>query len=229
MSNDIIGIGQSSVEEKQRTFITNVYGLMTGALGITGVIAWYISQNTELIKEIAPNYLILFLLELVVVLALTAAINRISVNGARILFVLYSALNGLTFGVIFTLFTGESIASTFFITGGTFGVMSLYGYFTKRDLTSIGRIAMMALIGVIIASVVNMFLHSPMIYWITTYIGVLVFVGLIAYDTQQLKAMAGQVDGEEVEHKASILGALRLYLDFINLFLFLLQIFGRRR
>ena len=229
MSNDIIGIGQRTAEEKQVSFMTNVYGLMTGALAITGVIAWYISRNEDLLKEIAGSYMILLLLELGVVFALSAAINRISVNGARILFVLYSAMNGLTFGVIFSLFTGESIASTFFVTGGTFGVMSLYGYFTKRDLTSIGRIAMMGLIGIIIASVVNIFMHSPMIYWVTTYIGVLVFVGLIAYDTQKLKNLAGQVEGEEFEHKASIIGALTLYLDFINLFLMLLRIFGRRR
>lgn len=228
MENNII-ISEDQVKAKQSAFITNVYGLMTGALAITGVLAWYVSSNADLLVQVAGYYKILLIVELLVVMGLAAVVNTVSINVARALFVLYAALNGLTFGVIFSLFTGESIASTFFITAGTFGGMSLYGYFTKKDLTSWGRILMMALLGIIIASIVNFFIHSEAIYWVTTYIGVVVFVGLIAYDTQKLKALAVSIEGEEVTHRASIIGALALYLDFINLFLMLLRIFGRRK
>jgi len=229
MENNIINLSQDQIKIKQNTFITNVYGLMTGALAITGFIAWYVMGNESLIQKIAPNYMILLLLELGVVMGLSFLVNKVSVNVARLLFVVYSAMNGLTFGVILSFFTTASIASTFFVTAGTFGIMSLYGYFTKRDLTSMGRILMMALIGIIIASVVNFFLNSPQLYWIVTYVGVVIFVGLVAYDTQKLKAMSVNIQGEEMEHKASIMGALTLYLDFINLFLLLLRVMGRRR
>ena len=134
----------------------------------------------------------------------------------------------LTFSVYFLAFTAESIASTFFITAGTFAVMSIYGFVTKRDLTKIGNLALMALIGMIIASVVNIFLHSTMLNWIVTYIGVLVFVGLIAWDTQKIKALASAQDNEFTQ-KLAICGALSLYLDFINLFIMLLRIFGQRK
>ena len=229
MENNIINLSQDQIKIRQNVFITNVYGLMTGALAITGFIAWYVMGNESLIQKIAPNYMILLLLELGVVMGLSFLVNKVPVSVARLLFVAYSALNGLTFGVILSFFTTSSIASTFFVTAGTFGIMSLYGYFTKRDLTSMGRILMMALIGIIIASVVNFFLNSPQLYWIVTYVGVVIFVGLVAYDTQKLKAMSVNIQGEEMEHKASILGALTLYLDFINLFLLLLRIMGRRR
>ena len=146
------------------------------------------------------------------------------------MFFLYSALTGITFSVIFVIYTSESLASTFLITAGTFGAMSFYGYVTKKDLTSIGNLCFMGLIGVIIASVVNLFFPSSFLYTVTTYIGVLVFVGLTAYDTQKIKQMGPSVQtGTEAERKASIIGALRLYLDFINLFLMLLRLFGRRR
>jgi len=229
MENNIINLSQDQVKTRQNAFITNIYGLMTGALAITGFIAWYVMNDENLIQKIAPNYMILLLLELGVVMGLSFLVNKVSVNVARLLFVVYSALNGLTFGVILSFFTTASIASTFFVTAGTFGIMSLYGYFTKRDLTSMGRILMMALLGIIIASVVNFFLHSPQLYWIVTYVGVVIFVGLVAYDTQKLKAMSVNIQGEEMEHKASIMGALTLYLDFINLFLLLLRVMGRRR
>jgi len=229
MENNIISLGQDQVKARQNTFITNVYGLMTGALAITGFIAWYVMGDQNLIEKIRPNYMILLLLELGVVMGLSFLLGKVSVNVARLLFVIYSALNGLTFGVILSFFTTASIASTFLITAGTFGIMSLYGYVTKKDLTSMGRILMMALIGIIIASVVNFFLNSPQIYWVITYVGVVIFVGLVAYDTQKLKVLATKLEGEEMEHKASIIGALTLYLDFINLFLLLLRIMGRRR
>jgi FtsH-binding integral membrane protein len=145
-------------------------------------------------------------------------------------FLLYAILNGLTMSVIFLVYTSESIASTFYITAGTFAAMSLYGYYTKKDLTSIGNMAMMALIGIIIASIVNMFFHNEMMYWIITYLGLAIFVGLTAYDTQKLKQIGSNgFEYEESMEKIAILGALTLYLDFINLFLFLLRIFGGRK
>jgi FtsH-binding integral membrane protein len=145
-------------------------------------------------------------------------------------FLLYSVLNGLTMSVIFMAYTSSSIATTFYITAGTFAAMSIYGYTTKRDLTSIGNMAFMALIGIIIASIVNIFLQNEMMYWIISYLGVAIFVGLVAYDTQKLKEIGsrGFVNEEGME-KSAIMGALSLYLDFINLFLFLLRIFGDRR
>jgi len=145
-------------------------------------------------------------------------------------FMVYSILNGLTMSVIFLVYTSSSISTTFLITAGTFGAMSLYGYYTKKDLTSIGNMAMMALIGIIIASIVNIFLQNEMMYWIISYLGVAVFVGLTAYDTQKLKEIGSRgFANEEGMEKIAILGALTLYLDFINLFLFLLRIFGDRK
>jgi hypothetical protein len=145
------------------------------------------------------------------------------------MFFAYAFLNGLTLSVIFLVYTKTSIAGTFFVTAGTFAAMSIYGYTTEKDLTSMGSFMMMALIGVIIASVVNFFLRSPAIYWIITYAGVAIFVGLTAYDAQQIKAMsAAGFSGSEDERKGAVIGALRLYLDFINLFLLLLRIFGRQ-
>ncbi|MFA6581475.1 MAG: Bax inhibitor-1/YccA family protein, partial [Paludibacter sp.] len=172
----------------------------------------------------------LLISELVLVGILVGVIKKMSAMTATIIFVLYSILNGLTMSCIFFAFTTESIASVFFISAGTFAAMSAYGFFTKKDLTEMGNILIMALFGLIIASVVNMFLKSEMLYWISSYAGVLIFVGLIAYDTQKLKKLniIGN-EGSEEDKKEAIIGALTLYLDFINLFLFLLRIFGRRR
>lgn len=163
-------------------------------------------------------------------ITISRAINRLSALTATGLFFLYSALTGATLSIVFIAYTAESLTTTFLITAGTFGAMSFYGLVTKRDLTSVGNLCFMGLIGVIIASVVNIFVQSTLIYTVTTYIGVLVFVGLTAYDTQKIKEMGPRLEeGSEAEQKGAILGALRLYLDFINLFLLLLRIFGRRR
>ncbi len=172
----------------------------------------------------------LIIAEFGMVIAISAAINKMSATTATLMFVAYSALNGITFAAIFMIYTRSSIVSTFLVTAGTFGAMSLYGYVTKKDLTGFGSFLFMGLIGIVIASVVNIFLQSEMIYWVTTYIGVFVFVGLTAYDTQKIKQIgqAGFANGED-QQKAAILGALRLYLDFINLFLMLLRIMGNRR
>jgi FtsH-binding integral membrane protein len=214
-------------------FIRRVYNWMGLGLALTAFVALYTASNHALLSLILGNTLIFFGLiigELALVVILSAAIGRLQSSTATLLFFLYSALNGLTLAVIFLAYTRASIANAFFVTAGTFGVMSFYGYTTQRDLTSWGSFLFMGLIGIIIASVVNIFLHSPMVYWVVTYAGVLIFVGLTAYDTQKLKALAmsGFTDDEE-ERKTAVLGALTLYLDFINLFLMLLRIMGSRR
>ena len=161
---------------------------------------------------------------------LSWGVNRMSPAIAMGAFLFYAALNGLTLSVIFLVYTAESIGLTFFITAGTFGAMCIYGATTKRDLTSLGSLCFMALFGLILASVVNIFWHSSGLYWVVTYAGVLIFVGLTAYDAQKIKQMhAAGMEGTDQDRKAAILGALALYLDFINLFLYLLRIFGRRK
>jgi len=221
------------VQVAQADFMTRVYTWMSGALAITGLIAMWVASTPEMVISIVGNKLMFYGLiigELVLVVYLTSAIQKMSFNRAITLFIAYAIMNGLTLSVVFLAYTSESIASTFFITAGTFGAMSLYGYYTKTDLTSIGNIAFMALIGLIIASVVNMFFQNEMLYWITTYAGVLIFVALTAYDTQKLKRLSVSLEeGTEINQKMSILGALTLYLDFINLFLYLLRLFGNRK
>lgn len=221
------------IKAEQAGFINRVYSWMTGALLLTGLVAFYVASTPQMIYAILTKDLLFYGLligEIAMVGYLGGAINKISAQTATALFLGYAALNGLTLSVIFIAFTAGSLASTFFICAGTFAVMSIYGYYTKSDLTRIGNLAFMALIGLILASIVNFFLKSEMLYWIVTYVGVLVFVGLIAYDTQKIKRMHLQgFEGEEQEKKGAVMGALRLYLDFINLFLFLLRIFGRRK
>ena len=167
--------------------------------------------------------------ELALVIYLSARIARMSFASAMVSFLAYSFLNGLTLSVVFLAYTKSSIASTFFVTAGTFAAMSLYGYFTKKDLSSWGNLFFMALIGLIIATIVNVFWANTTLYWITTYAGVLIFVGLTAYDTNRIKQMLANQEVNEGTQKLALLGALTLYLDFINMFLYLLRIFGDRR
>ncbi len=216
-------------------FVRSVYNWMAVGLALTGYIAYMISRDVALVQAIVTNRLLFFGLiigELVLVFSLISRVNKMAASTATALFVIYSALNGVTFSVIFYAFTQKSIVSTFFICAATFVGCSLYGWTTKRDLTSIGGFLMMGLIGIIIASVVNFFLASSSLYYMVGYIGVIVFVGLTAYDTQKLKHMAmsqpADVDSA-VLRKGAIMGALSLYLDFINLFLMLLRIFGQGR
>ncbi|MEQ9266598.1 MAG: Bax inhibitor-1/YccA family protein [Balneolaceae bacterium] len=217
----------------QINFINKVYSWMALALTITGFIAFRTASSDALLNFIFGTpymFMGLIIAELGIVFWMVSAINRMTSNLAISLFLLYSALNGLTLSVLLIAYTGASVASTFFITAGTFGAMSAYGYFTKKDLTSWGNLLFMALIGLIIASVVNIFLNNPMMYWIITYAGVLIFVGLTAYDTQKIKRMSLELNIESEEgRKGAIMGALALYLDFINLFIFLLRIFGQRK
>lgn len=218
------------IRDVQVTFINKVYSWMCLALTVTGFIALRTVSSPEFLSMVQSNFIILIIVELGVVFWMVSAINKISSNLAIGLFLFYSALNGLTLSVILNLYTGASVASTFFITAGTFGAMSAYGFFTKKDLTSWGNLLFMGLIGIIIASVVNIFMASPALYWLITYAGVLIFVGLTAYDTQKIKKMSLEMDVEsEAGKKGAIMGALALYLDFINLFIFLLRIFGQRK
>lgn len=214
-------------------YMTRVFGWMTLALTVTGVTALLVASSPTLINLFLANKFVFYGLligELLLVGALVGLVNRISAAAATAVFIGYSILNGLTFSIIFLVFTSSSIALTFFITAGTFAFMSAYGYFTKNDLTSVGNLMFMALIGVIIASIANWFLQSETLYWIISYAGVFIFIGLTAYDTQKIKQQALHMSHDsESSQKGAIMGALTLYLDFINLFLFLLRIFGGRK
>lgn len=217
----------------QAAFMSKVYTWMSGGLAITGLIAMYVASTPSLIQAITGNTFLFFGLiigEIFLVGYLVSVIKKISAQTAGIIFTAYAALNGLTLAVVFSIYSQQSIASTFFVTAGTFAIMSFYGYYTKKDLTSWGNLLFMALIGIIIASVVNFFMQSEMMYWLITYAGVLIFVGLTAYDTQKIKRMGAASEvGSEEESKSAIVGALMLYLDFINLFLLLLRILGDRK
>ncbi len=209
-----------------------VYLWMTLAMVITGLTAWIVAHNMQMLTFIYTNQAVmwgLIIAEFAIVIGVTAAINKLSLPVATLLFILYSIINGALLSSIFIIYTMSSIATVFFITAGTFGAMSLYGYTTKSDLTSWGKILIMGVIGLVIATVVNLFLKSSALEMIVSYAGVLIFVGLTAYDTQKIKQMCLQApDAGETMQKYALLGALSLYLDFINLFIYLLRIFGRR-
>jgi len=222
-----------SIPTVEADFMQKVYLWMTFALTLTGFVAYRTTQSEfllELIFSSSFGFIGLILAELALVFWISSGIQRMSSNMAIGLFLLYSVLNGMTLSVLLIAYTGASVASTFFITAGMFGAMSVYGYTTKQDLSSWGNLLFMALIGLILASVVNIFLQSSGLYWLISYIGVLVFVGLTAYDTQKIKQLAAQVIVESEEgRKVAIIGALTLYLDFINMFIFMLRILGNRR
>lgn len=222
-----------SISTVEADFMQKVYLWMTFALTLTGFVAYRTTQSEfllELIFSSSFGFIGLILAELALVFWILSGLQRMSSNMAIGLFLLYSVLNGMTLSVLLIAYTGASVASTFFITAGMFGAMSVYGYTTKQDLSSWGNLLFMALIGLILASVVNIFLQSSGLYWLISYIGVLIFVGLTAYDTQKIKQLAAQVIVEsEVGRKVAILGALTLYLDFINMFIFMLRILGNRR
>jgi FtsH-binding integral membrane protein len=214
-------------------FLAKVFNWMAVGLGITGIVA-YATAATGLATRIinSPLFLIIALGTLGLVFFLSARIDKIQASTASALFVAYSVLNGLFFSTIFLRYTGASIASTFVITAGMFGAMAVYGLVTKRDLSGWGSFLFMGLIGLIIASIVNIFLKSSGVYWVTSMIGVLIFTGLTAYDVQKIKRMGEEgimSQGQEAITKGSIMGALALYLDFINLFLMLLRFFGGSR
>ena len=208
-------------------------GGMCLALIITGVVAMAAVSTPALMEALLGRSWVfwgIIIAEFILVATLASLVKKMSVPLATFIFLGYAALNGVTFGVVFMAFTAESIASAFYVTAGTFGIMSLYGYVTRRDLTSLGQLCLMGLIGLIVASVVNFWYGSETVYWITTCAGVLIFVGLTAYDTQKIKQsnIIGN-EGSDEDSKEAIVGALILYLDFINLFLMILRLMGKRR
>jgi FtsH-binding integral membrane protein len=220
------------IQAEQQQFMTKVYGWMSFALAVTGIIAYLTATSPALLQMIfGIPYMFMGLLigEIALVIGLTWAINKINAAMATFLFVVYSIVNGLTLSVIFLVYTQASISTAFFATALTFGTMSAYGYFTKKDLSSWGNLLFMALIGLVISSIVNLFLKNEIMYWIITYAGILIFVGLTAYDTQKIKRMHVAGMDSETAGKGAILGALTLYLDFINLFLMILRLLGRRK
>ena len=238
MERNIYGY-DPQVEERTQTkafpaLMQKVYLWMAMALAITGLTAFYVAGNESLLYTIANSRGLLWglmIAEVGLVMWLSAGINRMSFAMAGVMFGVYAILNGVTFSFILLAYTMESIATTFFVTAGTFGALSLFGLFTKRDLGAIGRFLFMALIGLIIATIVNMFVASTAFEWALTYIGLFIFCGLTAYDTQMMKRILAESESEGQTNlmKIALLCSLSLYLDFINMFLYLLRIFGDRR
>ena len=223
----------AEMQIRVNAFVRSVYNWMCIGLALTGLIAFYVSHSEAAIRFIFGNKMVFYGMiigELGLVFFLSARIQKIQASTATALFLLYSALNGATLSFIFLVYTRSSVTSVFFVCAATFAACSVYGWVTKRDLTSLGSFMFMGLIGIIIASVVNIFIKSNSMSMIISYIGVLVFVGLTAYDTQKIKEMAVSQSGGDaaVARKGAIIGALALYLDFINLFLMLLRIMGNR-
>lgn len=212
----------------QQSFIRRVYQWMAAGLALTGFTALWASGNIEVMRFLHSGwYLGLIVAELALVFWLSSQIMKLSPTAATMGFLVYSAVNGLTLSYIFLAYTKASIASTFFITAGSFAAVSLFGWTTKADLSSLRGFLMMGLIGFLIATIANAFLHSEPFYWILTYFGIALFIGLTAYDTQMLKQIHQRSEG--ASDQLAILGALKIYLDFINLFLLLLRLFGRQR
>ncbi len=232
---DSLPLRQEQTQVMVNGFIRSVYNWMAIGLALTGGVAYYVSNNETLLRIIFGNQMIFFgliIAELAMVFYLSARVQKIKASTATNLFVAYAALNGATLSVVFLAYTKASIASTFFVCAATFVCASFYGWTTKKDLTSWGSFLFMGLIGIIIASLVNLFLHSSAVSMVISYVGVLLFTGLTVYDTQYIKKMALSQPadvGSAAIRKGAILGALKLYLDFINLFLMLLRIMGSRR
>lgn len=229
-------VSQNRDLEMQAAFpvlMRKVYTWMTLALVLTGLTAYGVATSPGIMMALYSNSALMWglvIAEFALVIGISAAINRLSLATATLMFVAYSVINGAMLSSIFMIYTAASIASVFFITAATFAVMALIGYTTKTDLTSVGKLLFMALIGLVIATIVNMFIGSSTMTMICSYVGVLIFVGLTAYDSQKIKQMLQQApDAGESSQKLALLGALTLYLDFINLFIYLLRIFGDRR
>ena len=229
---DLTADQQLSMSAAFPVLMRKVYVWMTLALVITGFTSYGVATSPGILQAIYGNQLFfwgMIIAEFALVIGVSAAIHRLSLTTATLMFILYSVINGALLSYIFLVYTASSVATVFFITAGTFGAMALLGYTTKTDLSSIGKYLIMALIGLIIATVVNLFIQSTGFTLILSYVGVLIFVGLTAYDSQKIKQMLLQApDAGEGAQKLALLGALTLYLDFINLFIYLLRIFGRR-
>ncbi len=214
---------------RERSLFADVYTWMTIGLLVTAVTAFAVASSPDLVMTVVRGWWFFLLGELALVWILSASINRLSAVAATTMFVAYSALNGVTLSLILLIYTMSTVQLAFFATAGTFAVMSVYGRVTKADLSSMGNLLFMGLLGLIVASVVNVFWANSTMDWIITYAGILIFTGLTAYDTQKIKQMSYEISGGgELTQKVAIMGALRLYLDFINLFLFMLRLLGRR-
>ena len=232
MNNPVYFMDQAQVQTRISSFVRSVYAWMAMGLALTGTVAFYVATNEALFAIARKGFILFAIGELVLVILLSARVGRLKASTATGIFLLYALLNGVTLSIIFAIYAKATIASTFFICAVSFGALSLYGWATKRDLSGLGSFMFMGLIGIIIASVVNFFVRSSGMQMIISYIGVLVFAGLTAYDTQTIKQMAltqpAGLDGG-VMRKAAIIGALKLYLDFILLFQYLLYILGGSR
>jgi FtsH-binding integral membrane protein len=227
-----IPLESTQAQVRVNEFVRSVYNWMAIGLALTGAVAWFVANNEPVLRFVYQARWLFFIGQLALVFMLAGRVHKMEASTATGMFMFYSALNGATMSFIFLVYTMSSIASTFFICAGTFAVCSIYGWITKRDLTGLGNFLFMGLIGIIIASIVNIFLKSPAMQMIISYIGVLIFTGLTAYDTQKLKGMAmSQPAGLDaaVVRKGAIMGALTLYLDFILMFQYLLMIFGGNR
>ena len=228
------GAGYAAIDEGLRTHMNKVYGLMSVGMLLTGLVAWAVGTNEQMLQAIftTPLKWVVMFAPLAVVFAFGAMLPRMSAATAQLVFYVYAALVGLSLSFIFAVFTGVSITQTFLVTAIAFAGLSLYGYTTKKDLSGMGTFLMMGLIGLIVASIVNIFLASSAVAFAISVIGVLIFAGLTAYDTQSIKntyIAHAQMDDQEWLQKSAIMGALNLYLDFINMFMFLLQFMGDRR
>ena len=221
---------QAQIDEGLRAYMLKVYNYMGSALLLSGIVAYAVAHTPALMQAIfgTPLMWVVMLAPLGMVFFLSARIEKMSFTTAQTTFWIFAALMGASLASIFVIYTQTSIVRVFMITAVTFGAMSLWGYTTKRDLSGMGSFLMMGLIGIIVASLVNLFIQSSMMHWVISVIGVLVFTGLTAYDTQKIKEMYLVSDGQVVMGKKAIMGALRLYLDFINLFIMLLHLFGNR-
>ena len=227
-------IQETRVHEIANSFMSQVYVWMCFGLAVTGGLSWYAANSQWLLRMMFGNgmapFWIIVVIQFGIVFFLSARVTKLSPTVASGLFVIYASLNGIILAPIFLIYTSQSIASTFFVTAGTFGAMSLYGYTTKKDLSGLRSFLIMGLIGIIIASIVNIWLRNQTMMWVVTYIAVIVFVLLTAYDTQKIKQMAYNLDqNEELRSSVAVLGALSLYLDFINLFIHLLRIIGKNK
>jgi len=228
------GVGATAIDEGLRAHMNKVYGYMSVGMLLTGLVAWAVGNSPEMMQAIfgTPLKWVVIFAPLAVVFAFGAMLNRMSAATAQLVFYAYAALMGLSISSIFAIYTGVSITQTFLVTAIAFAGLSLYGYTTKRNLSAFGSFLMMGLIGLVVASIVNIFLASSALAFAISVIGVLLFAGLTAWDTQAIKATYiefAQSGDQEWLGKSAIMGALRLYLDFLNLFMFLLQFMGDRR
>jgi len=227
---DRSAIPQVDIDVGLRDYMLRIYNYMASALALTGIVAYVFAQS-GMFAAIAhtPAIYVVMLAPLGLVMLLSFGINRLSATAAQAIFWIYAALMGVSLASVFLVFTGASVARVFFITAGTFAAMSFYGYTTRRDLSQFGSFLFMGLIGIVIASLVNIFIGSTALQFAISVIGVLVFTGLTAYDTQAIKETYYEGAGRELATKTAIMGALRLYLDFVNLFMMLIQLLGVRR